>query len=323
MPTDRTHTDTARRVLEIESRAVAGLIDRLGEGFERAVEAILGCRGRVVVTGMGKSGIVAQKLAATFASTGTPSFFMHPAEAIHGDLGMIVSGDVVVALSNSGETGELVRLLEIIRRLGARIVAISGNPASTLARHADVHLDAGVDREACPLDLVPTASTTAALALGDALAVACYEARGFSPGDFARFHPGGNLGRRALEVSQLMHTGDGMPAVLESASLREAVQEVSAKRLGMTCVVDAERRLVGVLTDGDLRRRMLRAERPLEGTAADAMSATPTTIAAGALAGEALRKMEEKRITSLPVVDGERRLVGVIQIHDLWRTELF
>jgi arabinose-5-phosphate isomerase len=317
------HAATARRVLEIESRAVAGLIERVGDSFDLAVEAILACPGRVVVTGMGKSGIVAQKIAATFASTGTPAYFLHPAEAIHGDLGMIVAGDLVLALSNSGETGELVRLLEVIRRLGTRVVAISGNAASTLGRHADIHLDAAVDREACPFDLVPTASTTAALALGDALAVACYEARGFSPRDFARYHPGGRLGRRVLQVEELMHTGDGLPAVPQTASMQQAVQEMSGKRLGMTCVVDEAGRLVGVLTDGDLRRRMLRAERPLEGTARDAMTATPATIAPSALAAEALRRMEEKRITSLPVVDEMQRLLGVIQIHDLWRTELF
>lgn len=316
--------ETARRVLEIEARAVAELADRLDGSFDEAVEMLLGCKGRVVVTGMGKSGIVCQKIAATFSSTGTPAFFMHPAEALHGDLGMIVAGDVVVAVSNSGETDELVRLLELIRRLGASIVAMSGNPASTLARHADVHLYVGVAEEACSLDLVPTASTTAALAMGDALAVTCYERRGFSAGDFARYHPGGHLGRRLLQVAELMHTGEGVPAVGRTASMQETVEEMSAKRLGMTCVVeDGDRRLVGVLTDGDLRRLMLRVERPLEGTAGEAMTRTPATIVPEALATEALRMMEEKKITSLPVVDAERRLVGVIQIHDLWRTELF
>ncbi len=315
--------ETARRVLEIEARAVSALAARLDGAFENAVRTVLGCTGRVVVTGMGKSGIVAQKIAATLSSTGTPAFFMHPAEAIHGDLGMIVPGDVVLALSNSGETEELVRLLEIIRRLGARIVALSGNASSTLARHADVHLDVGVDREACPMDLVPTASTTAALAMGDALAVACYEARGFTVRDFARYHPGGRLARRLIQVEQLMHTGDGLPSVEEHVAMRDAVHEMSAKRLGMTCVVDGEGKLVGVLTDGDLRRRILRVESPLAGTAAEAMTRTPATIGPQALATEALRTMEERKITSLPVVDGDRRLLGVIQIHDLWRTELF
>ncbi len=315
--------ETARRVLEIEARAVADLAVRLDESFDRAVEMLVSCKGRIVVTGMGKSGIVSQKIAATLSSTGTPAFFMHPADAIHGDLGMIVPGDVVLAVSNSGETEELVRLLEIIRRLGAGIVALCGDPASTLARHADVHLHVGVDQEACPMDLVPTASTTAALAMGDALVVSCYERRGFTARDFARYPPGGRLGRKLLRVEELMHTGEGIPSVGLGASMRDAVHEMSAKRLGMTCVVDADGSLAGVLTDGDLRRRMLRAERPLDGTAAEAMSRTPVTIAPRALATEALRAMEGKKITSLPVVDGARRVLGVIQIHDLWRTELF
>jgi arabinose-5-phosphate isomerase len=319
----KSHVAAAHRVLEIEARAVERLRDKVGADFDGAVEALLACRGRVVVTGMGKSGIVAQKIAATLSSTGTPAFFLHPAEAIHGDLGMIVAGDVVVALSNSGETEEIVRLLELIRRLGARVVGLSGNPASTLARHADVHLDVGVDREACPLDLVPTASTTAALAMGDALAVACYEARGFSPSDFARTHPGGRLGRRLRLVEELMHSGPGLPSVAAGAALRDAVHEMSAKRLGMTCVVDASGGLAGVITDGDLRRRVLRAERPLDGTAGDAMTRSPVTVGPQALASEALRILEERRITSLPVVGDDGRPLGVIQIHDLWRTELF
>ncbi|HET9300081.1 MAG TPA: KpsF/GutQ family sugar-phosphate isomerase [Candidatus Polarisedimenticolaceae bacterium] len=314
---------TARRVLEIEAKAIADLAARLDGAFERAAELLLECAGRVVVTGMGKSGIVAQKIAATLSSTGTPSFFMHPAEALHGDLGMLVRGDVVIALSNSGETEEIVRLLELIRRLGATIVGMSGDPGSTLARFADVHLHVGVDREACPLDLVPTASTTAALALGDALAVAVYARRGFSAQDFARVHPGGRLGRRLLQVGQIMHAGESVPRVRRGASMAEAVTEMSQKRLGMTCVVDGDGRLLGVLTDGDLRRRMLRVERPLEGTVDDVMSPSPVTIAPSALAAEALRAMEDRRITSLAVVDEGGALQGVIQIHDLWRTELF
>ena len=314
---------TGRRVLEIEAKAIADLATRLDGAFERAAELLLECVGRVVVTGMGKSGIVAQKIAATLSSTGTPSFFMHPAEALHGDLGMLVRGDVVIALSNSGETEEIVRLLELIRRLGASIVGMSGDPGSTLARFADVHLHVGVDREACPLDLVPTASTTAALALGDALAVAVYARRGFSAQDFARVHPGGRLGRRLLQVGQIMHAAESVPRVRSGASMAEAVAEMSQKRLGMTCVVDGGGRLLGVLTDGDLRRRMLRVERPLEGTVDEAMSVSPVTIGASALAAEALRAMEDRRITSLAVVDEGGVLQGVIQIHDLWRTELF
>jgi arabinose-5-phosphate isomerase len=272
---------------------------------------------------MGKSGIICQKIAATLSSTGTPALFMHPAEAVHGDLGMIVAGDVLLAVSNSGETSEIVRLLEVIRRLGAKIVAMSGDAGSTLARNSDVHLDVGVSEEACGLDLVPTASTTAALALGDALAVACYERRGFSDRDFARYHPGGRLGRKLMRVESLMHTGEGLPVVRHDAPMGQTVREMSAKRLGMTCVVEGDGRLAGVLTDGDLRRRMLRTERPLNGPAHEAMTRYPTTIAPDALASEALRIMEEKKITSLPVVDSDERLVGVIQIHDLWRTELF
>lgn len=315
--------DTARRVLEIEAVAVSGLIDRLDEQFDRAVELLMGCKGRVVVTGMGKSGIICQKIAATLSSTGTPAFFMHPAEALHGDLGMLVSGDVLLAVSNSGETKEVVQLLELVRRLGAKIVTMTGNSDSTLARHADAHLDVGVDREACTLDLAPTASTCASHAMGDALAVACYETRGFTPIDFARFHPGGRLGRKLLLVSSVMHGGDDMPSVLESTGLKATVEEMSGKQLGMTCVADAQGRLAGILTDGDLRRRLVSHQAPLEGTAADAMIASPQTIAPDALASEALRIMEQSKITSLPVVDDKRKLLGVVQIHDLWRTELF
>jgi arabinose-5-phosphate isomerase len=315
--------DTARRVLETESRAIAELGKRLDGSFERAVELLANCAGRVVVTGMGKSGLIGQKIAATFNSTGMPAYFMHPAEAVHGDLGMIVEGDLILALSNSGETEELVRLLELIRRLGASIVAVSGAPESTLARHADVHLDASVSREACSLDLVPTASTTACLALGDALAIACYERRGFSAGDFARFHPGGRLGRKLLQVHQLMRKAERLAAVPESASMADSVREISTKDLGMTCVIDSGNRLVGVLTDGDLRRWMLQSATPLDGGVEQAMTRNPITIEAEALATEALRVMEERKITCLPVVGADDELLGVIQIHDLWRTELF
>jgi len=314
---------TARRVLRIESYAVGDLAERLDEDFDRAVELIVGCRGRVVVTGMGKSGIICQKIAATLSSTGRPSYFMHPAEALHGDIGMIVAGDVLLAVSNSGETPEVLRLLELVRRIGATIVALTGNPDSTLAHHADSHLHVGVDREACTLDLVPTASTCAAMAMGDALAVACYETSGFTSQDFARFHPGGRLGRRLTLVGSVMHRDEGVPSVNESADMRAAVEEMSSKKLGMTCVVDGEGRLLGVLTDGDLRRRIVQNPAPLDGTVADAMSKNPVTIGPDAVASEALKLMEDRKITSLPVVDDERRLVGVVQIHNLWRTELF
>ena len=315
--------DTARRVLQIESEAVASLAARLDASFDRAVETLLACKGRVVVTGLGKSGLICQKIAATLSSTGTPAYFLHPGEALHGDIGLVVAGDVVLLLSNSGETDELVRCVEIMRRVGVPIVALTGRPGSTLARHADVALDVSVPREACALDLAPTASTTAALAMGDALAVACYEARGFTAKDFARVHPAGRLGRKIVEVRELMHRDDGVPQVRESATLEEAVREISAKRLGMTCVVDGSGRLVGILTDGDLRRRLLAAERPLAGGVAEAMTRSPVTIAPDALAGEALRILEERKITSLAVVEPDRKLAGVLQIHDLWRTQLF
>jgi arabinose-5-phosphate isomerase len=309
--------------LAIESEAIAALAERLDAAFDRAVDLLIGCKGRVVVTGMGKSGIICQKIAATLSSTNTPAYFLHPAEALHGDIGLLVPGDVVLAVSNSGETEELVRCLELIRRLGVPVIALTGRSGSTLARHADVNLDVSVAREACALDLAPTASTTAALAMGDALAVACYEKRGFTAKDFARTHPGGRLGRKVLEVRELMREGPSVPSVPVSATMADAVREMSAKGLGMTCVVDDGSRLVGILTDGDLRRRMLTHDRPLEGPVADAMTPTPVTIAPGALAGDALRILEERKITSLAVADDRRVLVGVVQIHDLWRTQLF
>jgi arabinose-5-phosphate isomerase len=320
---NRVSRETARRVLTIESEAVAALAARLDESFDAAVDLLCACKGRVVVTGMGKSGIVCQKIAATLSSTNTPAYFLHPAEALHGDIGLLVAGDVVLAVSNSGETEELVRCLELIRRLGVPIVALTGRPGSTLARHADVHVDVSVAREACALDLAPTASTTAALAMGDALAVACYERRGFTAGDFARTHPGGRLGRTVRTVRELMRTGDALPSVSVTSSLADAVQEMSAKGLGMTCVVEPDGKIAGVLTDGDLRRRMLRHDKPLTGGVAEAMTRRPLVIGADALAGEALRLLEERKITSLAVVTADRTLEGVIQIHDLWRTQLF
>ncbi len=315
--------ETARRVLTIESEAISALAARLDERFDRAVDILCGCKGRVVVAGMGKSGIVCQKIAATLSSTGTPAYFLHPAEALHGDIGLLVPGDVAIIVSNSGETEELVRCLELIRRVGVPIVALTGRSDSTLARHADVHVDVSVAREACALDLAPTASTTAALAMGDALAVACYERRGFTARDFAQRHPAGRLGRKITEVRELMRQGDAVPRVLETASMKEAVTEMSSKGLGMTCVVDPSGRLAGILTDGDLRRLVLRNDRPLTGLVGEGMTQKAVTIAPDGLAGEALRILEERRITSLPVVDHDRHLVGVVQIHDLWRTQLF
>jgi len=321
----------ARRVLHTEAAAILALVDRLDERFEHAVRILLDCRGRVIVTGMGKSGIVCRKIAATLSSTGTPAFFLHPAEAIHGDLGVIQGEDVVVALSNSGETEELVRLLETIKRLGARLITLTGNGASTLAQASDVALDCHVSQEACPLNLVPTASTTAALALGDALAMTLLVAKGFREEDFANLHPGGKLGKRLLRVEQLMTSGDRIPLVAPATSMQDVVGEISRKGLGMTCVVEGgiggsgrtRPTLMGVITDGDLRRHMSAAVNLLNRTAADVMTRTPVTIGPGTLAAEALHILEQRKITSIVVVDRDRRVEGVVHLHDLWRTEMF
>lgn len=314
---------TARKVLEQEAAAVHGLIERLDDRFTRTVDLLYGCRGRVVVTGLGKSGIICRKIAATLASTGTPALFMHPAEAVHGDLGMVVPGDLVLAVSNSGETSELLQLLEQIKRLGVKLVAITGNPASTLASQSDIHLDIGVRKEACAMDLVPTASTTASLALGDALAMSLVEKRGFCESDFASLHPAGRLGRRLLTVRQVMHCDEAMPAVSFDTPIKEAIYEMSAKRLGMTTVKDASGTLLGIITDGDLRRLMERVPNPLEGRSGDVMTSSPVTISDDELATAALRLMEEKKITALVVIDPRGRAVGIVHLHDLWRTQLF
>jgi arabinose-5-phosphate isomerase len=317
-----TDLDVARKVLRIEAAAIERLIERLGIEFERAVRLLCDCRGRVIVTGMGKSGIICRKIAATLSSTGTAAFFLHPAEAIHGDIGAIREDDVVLALSHSGETEELLRLLESIRRLGARLVAISGHPSSTLARAADVTLDCGVTAEACPLNLAPTASTTAALALGDALAMAVLVRKGFCEEDFASLHPGGKLGRRLMRVEHVMHTGEAAPIVPASAVMGDVIHEMSSKRLGMTCVTDGHGRLIGVFTDGDLRRQMTRTPRVLELTAGDVMNPNPITIDRRLLAVEALRIMETHKITAVIVVAGDRTVEGVVHLHDLWRTQM-
>ena len=314
----------ARKVLETEAAAIRALIPRLDDRFDRAVDALLHCRGRVILTGMGKSGIICRKIAATLTSTGTPAFFLHPAEAIHGDLGVIQSDDVVVALSYSGETGEILRLLETIRRLGAKLLAITGSPDSTLAHAADVALDCSVTEEACPLNLVPTASTTAALAIGDALAMALLVEKGFKEEQFASLHPGGKLGKRLMRVESLMTGGSECPKVGAGTRMRDVLYEIPSKGLGMTCVVDGDDVLVGVITDGDLRRHMDRAPNVLELTAADVMTAGPVSIPPATLAAEALNIMERRKITSIVVVDaGSRRVAGVVHLHDLWRTELF
>jgi arabinose-5-phosphate isomerase len=315
--------ESARRVLDIEASAVAALGGRLDEGFAQAVDMILDCQGRAVVSGIGKSGHVARKIASTLASTGTPAFFLHPAEASHGDLGMITEQDVMIALSNSGESAELLAIVPQVKRRGAKLIAMTGNAHSTLAREADVHLDAAVAVEACPLGLAPTASTTAALALGDALAVALLDARGFGAEDFARSHPGGMLGRRLLtHVADIMRKGNAVPAVPLGASLSEAVLEISRKGMGMTAIVGADARVAGIFTDGDLRR-LLEQPIDLRATPIDqVMSASPRTIRPERLAVEAVALMEEHRINQIIVVDEDRHLVGALNMHDLFQAKV-
>jgi len=319
-----TALELARKVLRIEAAAILSLVDRLNGDFERAIDLLFACRGRVIVTGMGKSGIVSRKIAATFSSTGTSAFFLHPAEAIHGDLGAIREDDVVVALSHSGETEELIRLLESIRRIGAKLIAITGNPSSTLGRAADVTLDCGIAEEACPMNLVPTASTTASLALGDALAMTLLVRKGFREEQFAAFHPGGKLGKKLMTVENVMHGGDAAPRVPLQAVMPDVIHEMSSKRLGMTCIVEPGGRLAGVFTDGDLRRLMMtRPPNAVLGlTAGEAMTANPLTVTRDMLAVEALRVMETHKITSVVVVDAEGRVDGVVHLHDLWRTQM-
>ena len=312
--------EMGREALRIEARAVAALVDRLGSDFEKACRMLLACTGRVVVSGMGKSGHVGGKIAATLASTGTPAFFLHPAEASHGDLGMVTRGDVVLAISYSGETVELLTILPLFKRMDARLVAMTGNPASTLAREADVHLDISVPAEACPLNLAPTASTTAALAMGDALAVALLKHRGFTEADFARSHPGGTLGRRLLlHVADVMRRGKDLPIVQPETPLTEGLLEMSRKRLGLTAVVDGTQRVVGIFTDGDLRRAL---DRDLDVRAtimADVMTRDPRSIGPGELAAEAVLMMEKHAINGLLVLDESGRLVGALNVHDLLR----
>ena len=312
----------ARRVLATEAAAIKALEGRLDERFTSAVEILKSCAGRVIVTGMGKSGIICRKIAATLSSTGTPAFFLHPAEAIHGDLGVLHPHDVVLALSYSGETDELLRVMETIKRLGARLIVLTGAPTSTLALAADVALDCRVSEEACPFNLIPTASTTAALALGDALAMALLVEKGFREEDFASLHPGGKLGKRLMRASQLMHGGEAAPVVSATTPVPELIYEISRKGLGMSCVVDGSGRLVGIVTDGDLRRHMGRGSRLLEATAADVMTGHPVTVGPDVMAVEVLNVLEARRITSVVVVDAGAQVLGVVHLHDLWRTEL-
>jgi arabinose-5-phosphate isomerase len=321
----------ARRVLETEAAAILALVDRLDGRFACAVELLRHCKGRVILTGMGKSGIICRKIAATLTSTGTAAFFLHPAEATHGDLGVIQSDDVVVALSYSGETDELLRLLETIRRLGAKLIAITGGPRSTLAQAADVAIDCSVHKEACPLNLVPTASTTAALAIGDALAMTLLVEKGFREEHFGNLHPGGKIGKRLMRVEALMHAGEQCPVVRSTARMRDVIYEMSRKGLGMTCVVGPEAAaqrdggddsdtLLGIITDGDLRRHMERSANILELTAGDLMTRNPVSVPRSTLAAVALNLMEQRKITSVVVADGDgpKRVAGVVHLHDLW-----
>jgi arabinose-5-phosphate isomerase len=317
-----TDLELARKVLRTEAAAVLALVDRVDGRFSGAIDMLRDCRGRVILTGMGKSGIIARKVAATFSSTGTAAFFLPPAEAVHGDLGAVQGDDVVVALSHTGETGELLRLLETIRRIGARLIAMTGSPASTLGRAADIVLDCGVDEEACPLNLASTASTTAALAMGDALAMVLLVAKGFREDDFASLHPGGGIGKRLMRVESLMHTGAAVPAVRVTTPMRSVVAEISARGLGMTCVLGDDGRLAGIITDGDLRRHMGLADM-LAQPASAVMTPGPQTIGRSVLAVEALALMEQRKITSLVVVDADARVEGVLHLHDLWRTQMF
>jgi arabinose-5-phosphate isomerase len=315
--------DLAERVLRLEAEAITALIPRLDEGFDRAVELLFRCRGRVIVTGMGESGLIGRKIAATLASTGTPSYFLHPAEGVHGDLGMVARGDVVLALSNSGETDELLAIVPVLKRLGIPIVLLTGSPTSTLARQAEVVVDVGVAEEACPMNLAPTCSTTAALAMGDALAMALLELRGLRAEDFAALHPRGTLGWRTLvRVADLMHQGDEVPIVATDVLMKDAIVEMTRKRLGITTVVDELGRLTGVISDGDLRRAHLRPEPIVDLRAGELASRSPKTVDAGELAVKALEIMETFAITSLIIVDDARRPVGVIHLHDILRAKI-
>jgi arabinose-5-phosphate isomerase len=316
--------ETAKRVLRIEADAIAGLIERLDERFDKAVGILFECKGRVVITGLGKSGLIGRKISATFSSTGTPSLFLHAADALHGDLGMLAAGDVMVAISSSGETEELVELLEAVKRLRIPLVALTASPRSTLALASDIVIDIAVKEEACSLNLAPTASIAAALAMGDALAIALLERRGFREEDFAALHPGGRLGNKLRRVEAVMHAGDNVPRVVAGTKMPDVIYEMSSKGLGLTAVTEADGRLLGIITDGDLRRVMQkRKENVLELAAADCMSRNPVTLPRTELAASALRLMEERKITSVLIVDAAGRLEGVLHIHDLWTLQLF
>jgi len=315
--------ETAIRVLSLEAEAIRALADRLGDSFLRAVDVAAACRGKIAVTGLGKSGIICKKIAATLSSTGSPAIFLHAADALHGDCGLLTREDVVLAISKSGETLEILQVLNVAKRLSLPVIAMAGESPCTLARYADVFLDVSVAEEACPLGLAPTTSTAAALAMGDALAIALMEKKGFGRDDFAALHPAGSLGKRLMPVAELMHQGSSVPKVHESSPMSEVICEMTQKGLGMTTVTNDRGTLVGVISDGDLRRLLQKSPDPLKNSAGQAMSKEPKTIKAQELAGVALAKMEEMKITSLVVVDSEGGVIGVVHLHDLWRTELF
>lgn len=315
--------ELAREVLEIEAAAITALIARLDQDFQRAVDLILDCRGRVTVSGMGKSGHIARKIASTMSSTGTPAYFVHPAEASHGDLGMVTRDDVFIALSNSGESVELLAIVPLIKRQGAKLISLTGNPGSTLAREADAHLYAGAEKEACPLNLAPTASTTAALALGDALALALMQAKGFSRDEFARSHPGGALGRKLLtHVRDVMRSGDEAPRIPDTAMLSDAILEMSRGRMGITAILDRDQHVLGIFTDGDLRRTLQNGVDLHATPIASVMTRGPRTISPDKLAAEAVQIMEQHKVNQLLVVDGERRLIGALNMHDLFKAKV-
>ncbi len=321
--TPKSPIKTALRVLESEADGIRAVAARLDDAFARAVDLLAACRGKIAVSGMGKSGIVCKKIAATLSSTGSPAFFLHAAEAVHGDLGLLGANDIMLAVSKSGETQEILQILNVTKRSGIPLISLTGDPDSALARHADVNIDVGVEEEACVLGLAPTTSTTATMAMGDALAIALMERKGFKAEDFASFHPAGSLGKKLMKVADLMHTGAALPRVQSSTRMAEVIYEMSSKGLGMTTVVDERGALCGIISDGDLRRLLQRSPNPLSLAAAECMTATPKTIQSGELATAALSKMEDLRITCLVVVSSENLVEGVIHIHDLWRTQMF
>ena len=313
---------TGKKVLEIEGKALLELSKTLGDSFDKAVETILNAKGRIILTGIGKSGLIAQKIAATLTSTGTPAIFLHAAEAVHGELGSILPDDIVIALSYSGETLEIKNLLEFIKRNGNVLISLTGDENSTLAKYSDIVISVRIEKEACPIGLVPTTSTTATLAMGDAIAVALMETKGFTKDDFAYFHPGGKIGKKIVKVKHLMHTGDSLPLVKEEEPMIDVVKIVSEKRLGVAIVVDEKENLTGIITDGDIRRAIVKFGSIEKKRAADCMHANPITITPEEISVKALNIMEQKKITSLVVVNDDKKVLGLIHLHDLWRTQM-